>query len=127
MSTPNYPLAVALASIGWGNGETARRINAHAQQQGHHGIAVDRSRVGRWIRHGEKPRPPVPALLAELLTEHLGKLYTPEALGLAPGRPSSSWTRPSTRHSWRSPQLPTCRSRTTSAPCSGLSSLHTRR
>ncbi|MGW2287106.1 hypothetical protein [Streptomyces phaeochromogenes] len=86
MSTPNYPLAVALASIGWGNGETARRINAHAQQQGHHGIAVDRSRVGRWIRHGEKPRPPVPALLAELLTEHLGKLYTPSVLGLAPGR-----------------------------------------
>jgi len=85
MSTPNYPLAVALASVGWGNSETARRINAHAHQQGHHGIAVDRSRVGRWIRHGEKPRPPVPALLAELLTQHLDKPYTPAALSLAPG------------------------------------------
>ncbi|MGP4051674.1 hypothetical protein [Streptomyces sp. 2A115] len=86
MSTPNYPLALALAWAGWGNSETARRINARAQQEGHRSIAVDRSRVGRWIRHGEKPRPPVPALMAELLTERLGQPYTPESLGLAPGR-----------------------------------------
>ncbi|GAB2990260.1 hypothetical protein GCM10023080_065030 [Streptomyces pseudoechinosporeus] len=55
MSTPNYPLALALASAGWGNGETARRINARAQQEGHRSVAVDRSRVGRWIRHGGGP------------------------------------------------------------------------
>ncbi|GGL17878.1 hypothetical protein GCM10010094_93430 [Streptomyces flaveus] len=86
MSTPNYPLALALASTSWGNSETARRINARAQREGHRSVAVDRSRVGRWIRQGEKPRPPVPTLLAELLTEHLGQPYTPESLGLAPGR-----------------------------------------
>lgn len=60
MNTPNYPLAVAIAAAGWSNGETARRINVRAQRDGHRGVAVDHSRVGRWIRRGEKPRPPVP-------------------------------------------------------------------
>ncbi|MFE7072578.1 hypothetical protein ACFU96_21105 [Streptomyces sp. NPDC057620] len=49
-------------------------------------MAVDRSRVSRWIRHGEKPRPPVPGLLAELLTEHLGRPYSPQLLGIGPAR-----------------------------------------
>jgi hypothetical protein len=63
MNTPNYSLALALATAGWTSSETARRINARAKQEGHHSVAVDRSRVGRWIRRGEKPRPPVPELL----------------------------------------------------------------
>jgi len=83
---PNYALALALAEAKWTNSETARRINHRAQQQGHSGVAVDKSRVGRWIRHGERPRPPVPQLLAELLTEELSRLHTPESLGIAPSR-----------------------------------------
>lgn len=86
MKAPNYPLALALAEAGWNNNETARRINNRALQQGHHHVAVDRSRVSRWIRHGEKPRPPVPDLLAELLTEHLNHPYTPQLLGIGPAR-----------------------------------------
>ncbi|MCZ4603333.1 hypothetical protein O3S80_05990 [Streptomyces sp. Lzd4kr] len=86
MREPNYPLALALAQAGWNNSETARRLNRHAAHHGHLGIAVDRSRVSRWIRRGEKPRPPIPRLLAELLTEHLGQPYTPDLLGIGPTR-----------------------------------------
>lgn len=86
MKAPNYALALALAEARWNNSETARRINSLALQRGHHAVAVDRSRVSRWIRHGEKPRPPVPDLLAELLTERLCRLYTPQLLGIGPAR-----------------------------------------
>jgi hypothetical protein len=83
MKAPNYALALALAQAGWNNSETARHINSRAAARGHPGVAVDRSRVSRWIRRGERPRSPVPELLAELLTEHLGQAYTPQRLGIA--------------------------------------------
>ncbi|MEH0415907.1 hypothetical protein [Streptomyces sp. B21-083] len=84
MKEPNYALALALAQAGWSNSETARRINHQAEQAGQRNVAVDRSRVSRWIRRGEKPRQPVPELLAALLTEHLGQPYTPRLLGITP-------------------------------------------
>lgn len=84
MRAPNYLLALALAQAGWNNSETARRLNQRALERGHPGLAVDRSRVSRWIRRGERPRPPVPELLAGLLTEHLGQPYTPALLGIGP-------------------------------------------
>ncbi|MFC8520648.1 hypothetical protein [Streptomyces sp. NPDC057257] len=84
MKAPNYALALALAEVGWTNSETARRINSRAMERGHHAVAVDRSRVSRWIRRGEKPRAPVPALLAEILTEQLGRHLTPQLLGIGP-------------------------------------------
>lgn len=84
MRAPNYALALALAEAGWNNSETARRINALAQERGHYGVAADRSRVSRWIRRGEKPRPPVPELLADLLAGHLNRPYTPGLLGIGP-------------------------------------------
>ncbi|MEW2134670.1 hypothetical protein [Streptomyces sp. NPDC005435] len=86
MRTPNYALALALAEAGWSNSETARRINTLAVKRGHPGVAVGRSRVSRWIRHGEKPRPPVPELVADLLTEQLHRRYTPDALGIGPAQ-----------------------------------------
>ncbi|MGW4490855.1 hypothetical protein [Streptomyces sp. NPDC004376] len=86
MRTPNYPLALALAEAGWSNSETARRINALAVTRGHPGVAVGRSRVSRWIRHGERPRPPVPELLAELLTKQLHRCCTPTTLGIGPAQ-----------------------------------------
>ncbi|MGW6911746.1 hypothetical protein [Streptomyces sp. NPDC054940] len=84
MKAPNYELALALAQADWNNSETARRINSRAAARGHPGVAVDRSRVSRWIRRGEKPRSPVPELLAELLSERLGQAFTPQRLGIAP-------------------------------------------
>ncbi|MFE9553110.1 hypothetical protein ACFYOD_06460 [Streptomyces sp. NPDC006703] len=81
-TAPNYALAVAITRTGWSNHETARQINKAAQQAGHPGIAVDHTRVGRWIRRGEKPRPPVPELLAELLSQYLNTRFTPASLEL---------------------------------------------
>ncbi|MFG3259068.1 hypothetical protein [Streptomyces sp. NPDC048172] len=82
MSTPNYALALALSAAGWSNGETARRINAHARLRGHRGIAIDAARVGRWIRNGEKPRPPIPGLISELLIQEVGEPATAQDLCL---------------------------------------------
>jgi hypothetical protein len=82
MSTPNYALALALATAGWSNAATARQINTYATTRGYRGIAVDTARVGRWIRCGQRPRPPVPQLLADLLSEHLGERHTPQSLEL---------------------------------------------
>ncbi|MFJ1595107.1 hypothetical protein ACIOD0_33450 [Kitasatospora albolonga] len=84
MKTPNYQLALAISEAGWSNHETARRINARATKNGHSGIATSSTRVSRWIRHGEKPRHPVPDILAELLTEGLRRTYTPESLNISP-------------------------------------------
>ncbi|MER5972331.1 hypothetical protein ABT112_21755 [Streptomyces sp. NPDC002055] len=78
----NYALALALSAAGWSNSETARRLNKHAAKLGYTGIAVDHTRVGRWLRCGEKPRPPVHQLLADLLSEHLGQPCTPQSLQL---------------------------------------------
>ncbi|MFJ9051338.1 hypothetical protein ACIRPO_16585 [Streptomyces bacillaris] len=84
MKTPNYPLALAISEAGWSNHETARRVNSRAAKNGHTGIAVSSARVSRWIRHGEKPRNPVPEILAELLAEQLGRPCTPQSLNIAP-------------------------------------------
>ncbi|MFI6050391.1 hypothetical protein ACIBCO_09900 [Streptomyces violascens] len=84
-SAPNYPLAVAIARAGWSNAETARRINDAARRNGHHGVAVDHTRVGRWIRYGECPRDPVPCILASLLNQHSHASHTPVSLGLVRG------------------------------------------
>lgn len=82
MRQPNYGLALALAAVGWNHSETARRINAQALRRGLRGVAVDHSRVSRWIRLGEKPRSPVPELLAAVLSEETGQVYTAEDLGI---------------------------------------------
>lgn len=86
MKGPNYQLALAISEAGWSNRETARRVNRRAGQRGHVGIAVSGNRVSRWVRHGEKPRSPVPEILAELLTERLGQSHTPQSLGIAAAR-----------------------------------------
>jgi hypothetical protein len=87
MSTPNYALALALSVVvGWSNAETARQINTYAAHRGHRGVAVDTARVGRWIRCGERPRPPVPHLLADLLSERIGEPRTPQSLHLVRAR-----------------------------------------
>ncbi|MFD9248403.1 hypothetical protein [Streptomyces bottropensis] len=98
MRPPNYPLACALAEVGWNNSETARRINALAKERGQSGVAVDRSRVSRWIRHGEKPRAPIPTLLADLLTRQLRRPITPDLLGIGPARPVLIYLEPKEHH-----------------------------
>ncbi|MET7717724.1 hypothetical protein [Streptomyces sp. NPDC005407] len=64
----NPHLALWIAATGLSHGEIARRIAAAAKARGHRQIAPDATRIRRWI-DGERPRPPVPALLAEVLSE----------------------------------------------------------
>ncbi|MFD9904043.1 Tat pathway signal protein [Streptomyces sp. NPDC059063] len=77
----NAHLALWTDACGLSHGEIARRIAALGNAQGHKQIAPDATRIRRWI-DGEKPRPPVPALLAEVLSETVGQPLTPGDLGL---------------------------------------------
>ncbi|MFD4865309.1 Tat pathway signal protein [Streptomyces sp. NPDC058412] len=82
----NPQLTLWIAATGLSHGELARRIAAAAKDRGHRQIAPDMTRIRRWI-DGERPRPPVPALLAEVLSEAVGQVLTPGDLGLASAGP----------------------------------------
>ncbi|MFJ5225061.1 Tat pathway signal protein [Streptomyces sp. NPDC088400] len=79
--TSNPHLALWTAASGLSHGEIARRVAAEAVRQGHRQITPDATRVRRWI-DGERPRPPVPTLLAAVLSETVGQPLTPGDLGL---------------------------------------------
>ncbi|WP_240512727.1 hypothetical protein [Streptomyces griseoruber] len=67
-----------------------RRLEAGAlirKARGHKQIAPDTTRVRRWI-DGERPRPPVPALLADVLSQAVGQPLTPGDLGLTATGPT---------------------------------------
>ncbi|KUL47781.1 Tat pathway signal protein [Streptomyces violaceusniger] len=70
--TSNPHLTVWVAATGLSHGEIARRVAAEANVQGHRQIAPDASRIRRWI-DGERPRPPVPALLTAVLSDAIGQ------------------------------------------------------
>ena len=54
----------------------ARRVNDLGAQQGL-SLRYDYTAVNRWIKRGERPRPPVPNLIAQALSEKLGRKVTP--------------------------------------------------
>ncbi|MDX2695647.1 Tat pathway signal protein [Streptomyces ipomoeae] len=77
----NPHLALWIAATGLSHREIARRITAAGKARGHRQVAPDATRVRRWI-DGEKPRPPVPSLLTEVLSDAAGQPLTPGDLGL---------------------------------------------
>ncbi|MEU6913020.1 Tat pathway signal protein [Streptomyces olindensis] len=77
----NPHLALWIAASSLSHGEIARRIAGAGKARGHRQIAPDTTRIRRWI-DGERPRPPVPVLLAEVLSEAVGQPLTPGDLGL---------------------------------------------
>ncbi|GAA2327924.1 Tat pathway signal protein [Streptomyces violaceusniger] len=79
--TNNPHLALWIAATGLSHGELARRVAAEAVHLGHRQITPDATRVRRWI-DGERPRSPVPTLLAAILSETVGQPLTPGDLGL---------------------------------------------
>ncbi|KIZ15674.1 hypothetical protein [Streptomyces natalensis] len=83
-SERNDRLAAALRLAGISNKELARQLNTRAKAAGLN-MAVDASRVGRWINAGERPRDPVPGLLAVLLRERTGQALTLADIGLSHG------------------------------------------
>ncbi|XKK39688.1 hypothetical protein HFP72_01995 [Nocardiopsis sp. ARC36] len=61
----------------------AKAVTERARAHGHTHITPDDSRVRGWLR-GQRPRDPVPALLAEVLSAHCGQPLTPDDLGYGP-------------------------------------------
>ncbi|MET7695146.1 Tat pathway signal protein [Streptomyces sp. NPDC005483] len=78
----NPHLALWIDVSGLPHGEIARRVASTAKTQGHNQVAPDTTRIRRWV-DGERPRPPVPAVLAEVLSAATGQPLTPGDLGLA--------------------------------------------
>ncbi|MYT82324.1 MULTISPECIES: hypothetical protein [unclassified Streptomyces] len=64
----------------WTNGDLAREVNRLGTLHGLR-FTYDRTAVAHWLS-GSRPRPPVPALVAEAFSRRLGRLVTPEWTGL---------------------------------------------
>ncbi|MFE5868796.1 hypothetical protein ACFQ6V_09100 [Streptomyces roseifaciens] len=92
----NEALAQWVRAAGVTYARLADEVICTARSHGRRDIQPDRSRVGRWINRGERPRDPVPLFLAETLTR-LCKLPRPLTLvdiglrGRLPGGPTASW------------------------------------
>ncbi|MEV7869205.1 transcriptional regulator [Streptomyces sp. NPDC088124] len=61
----------------------ARAVTELATENGHTQVRPDGSRVRRWIDNGERPRPPVPDLIAKILSQRTGYRLSAADLGLA--------------------------------------------
>jgi hypothetical protein len=81
MKIPNDKLAGWLDRSGMSKGELARRTRAKAQEWGQTHVAPDTSSVRRWLQ-GERPRPPVPEILADVFSAAAGYRVTTYDLGL---------------------------------------------
>lgn len=99
MNSANMHLSEWLARSGWSRSELARRVRTLATEWGEPQIRPDASSVRRWVDEGERPRPPVPALLAHLFSAQFGYRVTTYDLGLGEMPTvdralvySSSWT-----------------------------------
>jgi hypothetical protein len=80
---PNRLLADLLAETGLPAKGLARRVVARGADRGVD-LGYDHNSVRRWLE-GEQPLPPAPHLIAEVISEHLGRTITPDACGFAGG------------------------------------------
>lgn len=78
----NHYLSAWVDASGLSHGEIVRRLAAEATRHGHRQVRPDASRLRRWIE-GENPRPPVPQLLARILSDAVGVSLRISDLGLA--------------------------------------------
>ncbi|MFB8761152.1 hypothetical protein [Nocardiopsis alba] len=85
---PASALAYWITQSGLSKAALAKAITERARARGHTHIAPDDSRVRGWLR-GQRPRDPVPALLAEVLSSHCGQPLTPADLGYGQADASS--------------------------------------
>ncbi|MFD5916160.1 transcriptional regulator [Kitasatospora sp. NPDC058201] len=79
--TPNARLAEWLARTGLSNAGFARRVKAAAQQAGHPQVAPDATAVRRWLA-GNRPRRPLPGIIADVVSATVGYRVTSHELGL---------------------------------------------
>jgi len=81
---PNRELDELLDESGISNKGLARRVVERARAIGLK-LAYDHRSVGRWL-DGQQPNSPGPELIAEVLTESLGRRITPAACGMCGGQ-----------------------------------------
>ncbi|WP_030383620.1 hypothetical protein [Streptomyces sp. NRRL S-241] len=80
MTSPNTDLARWLERSGMSNKELARRIKTAAQVWGQPHVQPDATAVRRWL-NGLQPRPPVPAIIADVISASVGFRVTTYDLG----------------------------------------------
>lgn len=78
--TPNQTLRLLLAEAGWSGAQLARQVNTLGAERGTP-LHYDRTTVAHWLA-GSRPRPPVPALVAEALSRRLGRPVRLQDTGL---------------------------------------------
>lgn len=78
--TPNQALRLLLAEAGWSGAQLARQVNSLGAERGTP-LHYDRTTVAHWLA-GSRPRPPVPALVAEALSRRLGRPVLVQDTGL---------------------------------------------
>lgn len=78
---PNTRLQALIKEAGFSNKGLARRVVDLGNHRGVRGLRYDHSSVIRWLK-GQRPRPPVPKLIAEVFSTRLGRSVCVEDLGL---------------------------------------------
>lgn len=81
MGKQNDALAALIEEAGFSWAGLARRINDLGADEGL-ALRYDYTAVHRWVRKGERPRPPAPNLISEALSERLGRRIRPADLGM---------------------------------------------
>lgn len=84
---PNRALRALLAEAAWTAEQLARQVNVLAAENGTV-LRLDRRSVTHWLA-GRRPRPPIPALVAEALTRELGRPVTITLAGLGTRTPTA--------------------------------------
>lgn len=79
---PNDALAALIleANLSWAG--LARRVNDVGAAVEGLALRYDYTAVHRWVKRGERPRPPVPMLIAEVLTRCSGRRISPGDFGM---------------------------------------------
>lgn len=77
-------LAEALRLAGWGPRQLVVAINSRLSSQGREKFRLDPTAAYSWLRRGYCPRPPIPDVVAAVLSEQVG--YPVTAAQLWPGR-----------------------------------------
>ncbi len=77
-------LAELLTLAEWGPRQLVAAVNARLSSQGRDRLRLDPTAAYPWVRRGFRPRPPIPDLVAAVLTDRLGFLVTADRIW--PGR-----------------------------------------
>ncbi|WP_214325139.1 hypothetical protein [Nonomuraea sediminis] len=80
----NYELATLLSEAGFSREALARQVALQARQEYGLRLAYDYRSVGRWLR-GSVPEPPIPEVIAQVLTRAVGRMVTVNELGFQRG------------------------------------------